>query len=101
MSKTALIGVVFVLGIVAVLIYSSMHVAQYRVEVCMAFQGRNQCRTASADTRDHALRSAQSNACALMVSGVTETMACEREIRQRQMAGNEVNARERLKILLG
>jgi len=78
MNKTVLIGVVFVLGVVAVLIYSSMHVAQYRVEVCIAFQGRTECRTASADTQDHAFRSAQSNACALIVSGVTETMQCER-----------------------
>ena len=78
MSKTVLIGLVFVVAVVASLIYSTMHVAQYRVEVCIAFQGRNECRTASADTQDHALRSAQSNACALMVSGVTETMQCER-----------------------
>jgi len=77
MNKTVLIGVVFVIGVVAVLIYSSMHVAQYRVEVCVNFQGRSECRTASADTQDHALRSAHSNACALMVSGVTETMQCE------------------------
>ena len=78
MNKTVLIGVIFVVGVVAVLIYSSMHVAQYRVEVCVGFQGRNECRTASADSQDHALRTAQSNACALIVSGVTETMQCER-----------------------
>lgn len=78
MNKTVLIGIAFVIAVVAVLIYSSMHVARYRVEVCVDFQGRTECRTASADTQDHALRSAQSNACALMVSGVTETMQCER-----------------------
>ena len=78
MSKTVVIGVVFVLGVLAFLVYSSMHIAKYRVEVCVAFQGRRECRTASADSKDHALRSAQSNACALLVSGVTETMQCER-----------------------
>ena len=78
MSKTVMIGVVFVLGVLAFLVYSSMHIAKYRVEVCVAFQGRRECRTASADSKDHALRSAQSNACALLVSGVTETMQCER-----------------------
>jgi hypothetical protein len=77
MSKTVAIGVLFVLGVVAFLIYSSMHLARYRVEVCVDFQGRNECRTASADTQDHALRSAQSNACALVASGVTDTMQCE------------------------
>jgi hypothetical protein len=77
MSKTVAIGVLFVLGVVAFLIYSSMHLARYRVEVCVDFQGRNECRTASADTQDHALRSAQSNACALVASGVTDSMQCE------------------------
>jgi uncharacterized membrane protein YadS len=79
MSKTVAIGVVFVLGVIAFLIYSTMHIAKYRVEVCVAYHGRTDCRTASADTQDHALRSAQSNACALLVAGVTETMQCEHE----------------------
>lgn len=77
MNKTVVLGVVFVAVVLAVLVYSSMHIAKYRVEVCVDFNGRNECRTASADTQDHALRSAQSNACALLVSGVTETMRCE------------------------
>ena len=80
MNKTVAIGVGFVLVVIAFLIYSSMHIAKYRVEVCVAFHGGNQCRTASADTQDHALRSAQSNACALLVSGVTDTMQCERQV---------------------
>jgi len=80
MSKTITIGIVFVAVVLVFLVYSSMHIARYRVEVCVAFRGANQCRTASADTQDHALRSAQSNACALLVSGVTETMACERKV---------------------
>jgi len=79
MNKTVTIGIVFVIVVLAFLVYSSMQIAQYRVEVCVAFHGGNQCRSASADTQDHALRSAQSNACALLVSGVTDTMQCERQ----------------------
>lgn len=78
MNKTVVIGVVFVVLVLVFLLYSSMHIAQYRVEVCVNFRGATQCRVASADTRDHAMRSAQSNACALLVSGVTDTMQCER-----------------------
>ena len=77
MSKTVIIGALFVIAI-AFIVYLSMNVAQYRVEVCMSYQGQSSCRTASADTQDHALRSATSNACALIASGVTDTMACER-----------------------
>ena len=39
MNKTVLIGIVFVLVVLAFLIYSSMHIAKYRVEVCVAFHG--------------------------------------------------------------
>jgi len=76
-NKTVVIGVVFVVAILGFLIYSSMHIAKYRVEVCIAYRGQTQCRTASADTREHAQRTAQSNACGLLASGVTETMQCE------------------------
>ena len=77
MNKTVVVGVIFVALVLVFLVYSSMHIAKYRVEVCVAFKGRSDCRTASADTEDHALRSAQSNACALLVAGVTEVMQCE------------------------
>lgn len=78
MNKTVIIGVVFVIAAIAFIVYSSMNVAQYRVEVCMSFQGQTSCRIASADSEEHAMRSATSNACALIASGVTDTMACER-----------------------
>ena len=59
MSKTVAIGIVFLIVVLGFLLYSTMHVANYRVEVCVSYRGANQCRTASADTQDHALRSAQ------------------------------------------
>jgi hypothetical protein len=72
----AVIIAVAVLGLVY-MFYSSTSNVRYRVEVCVAFQGRTSCRTARADTEEHALRSAQSNACGLIASGVTDTMQCE------------------------
>ncbi len=78
MSKGWIIGVAFMLAAIGLIVYSSFNVAQYRVEVCMSAAGMSACRTASADTREHAMRSAISNACAQMVSGVTASMACER-----------------------
>ena len=73
-----LISVGFVLLVVAALIRSTMNLAQYRVEVCMEYQGRSSCRTAAGSTEEFALRSATGNACALIASGVTDSMACER-----------------------
>lgn len=78
MNKNVIAAVVVAVALLlGVLVYSSMHIAKYRVEVCVAYSGRTECRTASADSQDHALRSAQSNACALIASGVTDTMQCE------------------------
>jgi len=77
MSKPVIAGIIFVVMVLAALFYSTMNLAKFRVEVCMTFNGRTDCRTASADTEEHALRSATSNACGLIASGVTDSLACE------------------------
>lgn len=75
-KKPVLIGVVFLLAVLGVLIYSSMNLAQHRVEVCMTFNGRTSCRTAAGATQETALRTAIDNACAEIASGVTDSIAC-------------------------
>ena len=77
MHKTVVIGIIFVLIVVGFVVYFTMHIATARVEVCVEFGGKTSCRISSADTKEHALRTAQSNACALIASGVTDTMQCE------------------------
>jgi hypothetical protein len=59
-------------------VYSSLHVGGVRCEVCVEFAGRRACRTVDGATESDALVGAQTNACALIASGVTETMACGR-----------------------
>jgi hypothetical protein len=73
-----LLSLAFVGAVVAALVRSTMNLAQYRVEVCMDFEGRSSCRTAAGSAEEYALRSATDNACALIATGVTETMACTR-----------------------
>ncbi len=80
MKKPVLVGILIVAAVIAVLIYSSMNLAKYRVEVCMEYQGRRNCRIAAGSTQEFALRSATQNACAEIASGVTETTACENSI---------------------
>ena len=58
-------------------VYSTMNLASHRVEVCMEYKGQTNCRTASGSTREFALRSATTNACAGIASGVTDSIACE------------------------
>ncbi len=67
------VGTLLALGL---LIFFSMPSADYRCEVCVAFEGRQACRTASADTKAMAQRTAHENACAQIASGVTGTTGC-------------------------
>jgi len=60
-----------------VIVYSSFNLAAVPVEVCMAFTTDATAGTASGSTEEFALRSATTNACALIASGVTDSIACE------------------------
>jgi len=77
MKKPVLAGIIFVLIVLAVIVYSSMNLAKHRVEVWMQFNGRTNCKTASAATEEFAEQAAVTNACAEIASGVTESVACE------------------------
>lgn len=77
MKKPVVVGILIVAAILGIIAYSSMNLARYRVEVCMGYNGRTNCRTASGSSEDFALRSAKTNACAGIASGVTETIGCE------------------------
>lgn len=77
MKKVAWAGVVFAALVVGYVMFSSFGAHPFRCEVCMAFNGQRDCRTASADTRENALRTAITNACAQLASGVTESSQCE------------------------
>jgi hypothetical protein len=77
-KKSVLLAVVFAAVVIGAVIYTTMSASasKYRCEVCVEFQGRTQCRTAAAATEMQARRTAQENACALISSGVTDSMQC-------------------------
>jgi hypothetical protein len=77
-SRNLVAALVVLLPIIAFVVYSSFQVSAVECEVCMRYDGRQSCRTTSAATRDEALRSAVDNACALLTSGMTETIRCQR-----------------------
>ena len=60
------------------IIYSSTQVSGVRCRVCMAFDARTACREVDGATEHDARMAARTNACALIASGVTDTLACER-----------------------
>ncbi len=78
MSKPILAAVVFILAVLAAVIYSSMGLRQYTCEVCMEFKGRTNCATASGTTEEEAVRTATDTACATISGGMTESIQCSR-----------------------
>ena len=78
MKWTSWVSLVGLGAIVAVVVYTSLDVGVVRCEVCITYQGREACRAVDGATAEDAQQSAVNNACALLASGVTDTMACER-----------------------
>ena len=77
MNKPVLVGILLALALLAAIVYSTMNLARFRVEVCVAYKGLTNCRIASGSTEEFATRTAKTNACAGIVSGVTDTIGCE------------------------
>ena len=79
-GKTPVIlGVIFVLIVLVVIVYTTIGLSVAKVEVCMEFNGRTNCGTAAGQTKEYALRTATANACALISGGVGDTIACEQK----------------------
>lgn len=79
MKKPVLLAALVFVGVVlGVILYTSLtgSNSKYRVEVCIAFQGHTECRTARAATHNEALRTATDNACTMMASGQSEFERC-------------------------
>jgi hypothetical protein len=69
-----LLGVAFL----AALVFVTRSQSAVECELCVDFGGRTACRTASAEDRDAAQRAAASAACAVLSSGVTQGLECDR-----------------------
>lgn len=78
MKKPVVIGIIFAAVILGAIVYSSMNLGKYKVEICMTFNGHSSCRTAVGKNQEETLQTAISNACADIAGGVTDTIACER-----------------------
>lgn len=78
MGRTTLITVVGLALLAAVVIYASVGLSAHKCEVCVAFEGREACRTVEAASLEEARAGATTNACALVASGVTDSMRCQR-----------------------
>ncbi|MBZ5578890.1 MAG: hypothetical protein LAP40_20205 [Acidobacteriia bacterium] len=77
MKKTVWLAIAFAVVVVGFVILSTVGQNRVSCRACITFNGRQDCRTASAPTQQEAVRAAVSNACALLASGVSESTRCE------------------------
>lgn len=76
--RNAIVSAAVLLPVIGYVVYSSFHVNEFECELCITFAGRQACRTVAAKTEEESMRGALTNACALLSSGVTDTLKCER-----------------------
>ena len=76
MKRVAVVLAV-VIAVVAALYSATLAGAETECEVCMRYEGREGCRSATGSDRDAAEQAAIMTACALVSSGVTATIACQ------------------------
>ena len=73
-----LMGLAFGAALLAALFFATRSQNAVECEICMDFGGRSACRTSSAVDRNTAVRAAVSTACAVLSSGVTQGLECDR-----------------------
>jgi hypothetical protein len=79
-SRTGLIGGVLLAATIVFIIVQSLLLEQVTCEVCIDYKGRSMCRTVGGASPEEARNAAITNACAYLASGVTDSMACAREV---------------------
>lgn len=80
----------FIFVILAVALFGGMtffliQQSQTRCQLCIEFNQKLQCSEARGPTETEALEEAHRNACAIVASGVTETLACHRVPAQKEL----------------
>jgi hypothetical protein len=74
----AVAAIVSVIALLAILIYDSMGTVQAECELCVEYNGRTECRRGSGADQTEAQRAAQKAACAVMATGMAESVNCQR-----------------------
>ena len=79
LSRAGLVGALVAVAVLVYLVVQTFQLEAAVCEVCMRYNGREMCRTVGGSTADEAREAAITNACAFLSSGVTDSMACQRQ----------------------
>ena len=76
MRNTRVLSAVFLVGIIALVVWLSSSIGAVECRVCIDFEGRHNCAPAAAPTRSEAVQGARSTACGMISGGVRDSIAC-------------------------
>jgi hypothetical protein len=76
MKPKTLLTLAAIVAFVAFLAWTTLSAQKVTCEVCVAFNGQNNCATASHETEAEAIRAAQTTACGPVAQGMDQTIAC-------------------------
>jgi hypothetical protein len=76
MKPKTLLTIAAVLIFAAFLAYTTLSAQKVTCNVCVEFNGRTNCASASHEDENQAVRSAQTTACGPVAGGMNETIAC-------------------------
>jgi len=78
MKRGTIVTLIVVALFAALLLFNTLSAQKVECNVCVEFKGRKNCATASHESREDAVKSAQATACGTLASGMNESIACGR-----------------------
>ena len=76
MKPGKIVAALVVVALVAFLLWSTLGAQRVHCRSCAEFNGRRNCASATAATREEAARSAQTTACGTIAQGMAESINC-------------------------
>jgi hypothetical protein len=78
MKRGTIIAIVVVIAFGALLLFNTLSAQKVTCTVCVEFNGKRNCATASHENEEGAKQSAQTTACGPISSGMNDAIACGR-----------------------
>lgn len=80
MKRGTIITLVAIVLFGALLLFNTLSAQKVECNVCVEFNGKRNCATASHESEDQARSAAQNTACGPITSGMDQTIACGRVV---------------------
>jgi hypothetical protein len=80
MKRGTVVTIIAIVAFGALLLFNTLSAQKVACEVCVEFNGRQNCATASHENETEARRSAQTTACGTLASGMDQSIACDRVV---------------------